>query len=166
MNGTESRSMLKQISGFLYRLLRAACALFLAIMVTTVFYQVLARYWLEVATPWAEEVAVYCFIWSVLLGTALGVRDNSHLVCEFLPASLPRPLDRSLDAFAFVMAAVTGIVFLWFGADYARLGMTRLSYSMGFPMFYIYVSMPIAGASMLLFLVERLHTLWKDGSGR
>ena len=146
--------------------LEIVCSILLTVMVTTIFIQVLARYVFLASTPWSEEIAVYCFIWVVLLGTSLGVRSHSHLVADVLPDDLPAAVEKTVVALSLSLVTIVAIVFLWYGAEYARLGVTRLSFSMGFPMVYIYVGMPIAGAAMLLFLAERFHLLFTDGLAR
>ncbi len=153
-------SILKRVNDGVDRFLTVVCAVLLTVMVATIFVQVLARYVFLASTPWSEEIAVYCFIWVVLLGTSLGVRDNEHLVADLLPETLGRFGDLALATFGHGMVTIVAAVFLWYGLDYAILGLTRLSFSMGFPMFYIYISLPITGAAMLLFLIERYHALW------
>lgn len=160
MPPTSPWSILKGLNNRLDRVLTVVCAVLLTIMVVTIFVQVLARYVFLASTPWSEEIAVYCFIWVVFLGTGLGVRDHAHLVADLLPETLGPFWDRALMAFSLGMVTVIALVFLWFGLDYAILALTRLSVSMGFPMFYIYISLPITGAVMLLFLMERAHALW------
>ena len=142
------------------------CSILLTVMVTTIFVQVLARYVFLASTPWSEEIAVYCFIWVVLLGTSLGVRSHGHLVADVLPDDLPASVEKAIVALSLALVTVVALVFLWYGADYARLGITRLSFSMGFPMVYIYAGLPIAGAAMLLFLLERFHVLFASGRVR
>ena len=153
-------AVVKLVNDRLYQVLTVVCAILLTVMVATVFVQVLARYVFLASTPWSEEVAVYCFIWVVLLGTSLGVRDHGHLVADLLPETMGPLWDKVLAAFGYLMVTATGVIFLWYGLEYAVLGLTRQSISMGFPMFYLYVSMPVTGAAMLLFLIERWHGLW------
>ncbi len=155
-----SRGLLRRFNDLIYRTFTVVCAVMLTVMVLTIFMQVLARYVFLASTPWSEEIAVYCFIWVVLLGTSLGVRDHSHLVADVFPDNLGPLWDLALTALSHALVMVVALVFLWYGADYARLGLTRLSFSMGFPMFYIYVVLPISGAAMVLFLLERFHALF------
>ena len=157
---------LRRLNDLVDLVLEIVCSILLTVMVTTIFVQVLARYVFLASTPWSEEIAVYCFIWVVLLGTSLGVRSHSHLVADVLPDNLPVPVEKALVALSLSLVTIVAVVFLWYGADYARLGVTRLSFSMGFPMVYIYAGMPIAGAAMLLFLAERFHILFASGPGR
>ena len=165
MPPTSPWSILKGLNNRLDRVLTVVCAVLLTVMVVTIFVQVLARYVFLASTPWSEEVAVYCFIWVVFLGTGLGVRDHAHLVADLLPENLGPFWEKALMAFSLGMVTVIALVFLWYGLDYAILGLTRLSVSMGFPMFYIYISLPTTGAVMLLFLIERAHALWSGDAG-
>jgi TRAP-type C4-dicarboxylate transport system permease small subunit len=160
MSQTSPWSILKGLNDALDRVLAVVCAVLLTVMVATIFVQVLARYVFLASTPWSEEIAVYCFIWVVFLGTGLGVRDHAHLVADLLPETIGPFWDKALMVFSHGMVTVVALVFLWYGLDYAILGLTRLSFSMGFPMFYIYISLPITGTVMLLFLIERYHALW------
>ena len=160
MSQTSPWSILKGLNDALDRVLAVVCAVLLTVMVATIFVQVLARYVFLASTPWSEEIAVYCFIWVVFLGTSLGVRDHAHLVADLMPDNLDPFWDKALITFSYGMVTVIALVFLWYGLEYALLGLTRLSFSMGFPMFYIYISLPITGAAMLLFLIERYHALW------
>ena len=167
--GTDTRTQwagLRRLNDLVDTVLEIVCSILLTVMVTTIFVQVLARYVFLASTPWSEEIAVYCFIWVVLLGTSLGVRSHGHLVADVLPDDLPASIEKALVALSLGLVTVVALVFLWYGADYARLGITRLSFSMGFPMVYIYAGMPIAGAAMLLFLVERFHLLFASGRVR
>ena len=166
MNARTHLVPLRRLNDLVYLTFEIACATLLTVLIVTIFVQVLARYVFLASTPWSEEIAVYCFIWVVLFGTSIGVRDHSHLVADVLPENLPATLDKGLTALSQSLITVAALVFLWYGADYARLGITRLSFSMGFPMVYIYIAMPISGGAMLLFLVERFHILFAGRPAR
>ena len=151
---------LKILNDKAYRVITIVCAILLTVMITTIFVQVLARYVFLASTPWSEEIAVYCFIWVVLLGTSLGVRDHAHLVADLLPPTMGKFWDKFFLTLSYSMVTLTALIFVRYGLDYALLGLTRLSFSMGFPMFYVYVSLPITGTLMLLFLAEHYRNLW------
>ena len=153
-------SALVRVNDFVERALTVLCAVFLVSVVATVFFQVVGRYVLQTSTPWSEETAVYSFIWMVLFGTAIGVREHSHLVADILPESMGPFLDKLVPTLTYAVVFVLAIAFVRYGSEYALLGRTRFSDTMGFPMVIVYVSLPIAGAAMLLFLIERLVATW------
>ena len=149
------RSILVRVNEVIYGFLRIVCATLFAVMLVAVSVQVFGRYVLLASTPWAEEVSVYCLIWFVLLGASMAVRDNAHFVSDILPPSLPGVVDKSLAALTNALYLATAVIFIWYGFQYAVLGLGKFSFSMGFPMIYIFMSMPVTGAIMLVFLVER-----------
>ena len=153
-------SVFTGLNDILYTVIKIFCAVFLTGLIVTVFIQVFGRYVLRTSTPWSEETAIYCFIWMVLMGSALGVRDHSHLVADLLPESMGPFLDKLVLSFTHVTTAILAVVFAWFGYEYAILSLTRYSDTMGFPMFYINVSVPVSGVAMLLFVAERLIDTW------
>ena len=172
MQGHIAWRILVKVNDLVYKVLTVFCAVFLAAMMVTVFYQVLGRFVLQASTPWSEETAVYSFIWMVLFGSALGVRDHSHLVADLLPETMGPLLDKLVPTVTYAVTFVLALAFVRYGSEYALLGRTRYSDTMAFPMIIVYVSLPISGVAMILFLIERTIITWtglelpgSDGSG-
>ena len=160
MLGRTAWWILTKVNDLVYKVLTFLCAVFLAAVVATVFYQVLGRYVLHAATPWSEETAVYSFIWMVLFGSALGVRDHSHLVADVLPETMGPFMDKLIPTITYVVTLALALAFVRYGGEYALLGRTRYSDTMAFPMIIVYVSLPISGVAMFLFLIERVIVTW------
>ncbi|MDP7666632.1 MAG: TRAP transporter small permease [Rhodospirillales bacterium] len=152
--------ILVKVNDLVYKVLTVFCAVFLAAMLVTVFYQVLGRFVLQASTPWAEETAVFSFIWMVLFGSALGVRDHSHLVADLLPESMGPFIDKLIPTITYAVTFTLALAFVIYGGEYALLGRTRVSETMGFRMIFVYVSLPISGVAMILFLIERTIITW------
>jgi TRAP-type C4-dicarboxylate transport system permease small subunit len=138
------------------RICRVACAVFLTLLVVTVFAQVLTRYVFLAPLVWAEELAVFCFGWVVMLGIALGTREHAHLVCDFLPRGAGRRLDAITEVVASLSLVIAGAVFVVYGSQFAVLGLRRYSYATGIPMTSLYVAMPVSGLLTLFFIGEEL----------
>jgi TRAP-type C4-dicarboxylate transport system permease small subunit len=122
----------------------------------TVFAQVLTRYVFLAPLVWAEELAVFCFSWVVMLGIALGARERAHLVCDFLPRGANRRLDAVTGMVAALAVLVAAVVFVVYGAQFAVLGLRRYSFATGLPMTGLYVAMPVSGLLMLVFVANQL----------
>lgn len=60
------------------------CTAFAAIMLISLFLQVVSRYVFNMAFSWTEEVAVICFIMSVYFGAAYAVKVRAHIKIEIL----------------------------------------------------------------------------------
>ena len=66
-----------------------------------VFYQFFTRYVLQDSAAWTEEIARYLLIVVVFIGSAMGVRRNTHIHVEFvyryLPAGVGRVMSTCVD---------------------------------------------------------------------
>ena len=59
--------------------LRAALALLMGLLILPVALQVASRYIAPLPHfIWTEEVARFCFIWIVMIGATVAVRDEAH----------------------------------------------------------------------------------------
>ena len=143
MPGHTAWWILVKVNDLVYKVLTVFCAVFLAAMLVTVFYQVLGRFVLQASTPWAEETAVFSFIWMVLFGSAMG---------PFI--------DKLIPTITYAVTFTLALAFVIYGGEYALLGRTRVSETMGFRMIFVYVSLPISGVAMILFLIERTIITW------
>ena len=76
--------MRKFLDGY-YRLLNVLLGASVAILVVPVTLQMIARYRLIPAWIWTEEMARFLFIWMVMLGAMIGVRDGSHFDVDVWP---------------------------------------------------------------------------------
>ena len=154
------------VNDLIYRVFMFVAAIAVTLIVVSVFYQVFGRYVLEISTPWPEETAIFCLVWGAILGMALGVRDHSHLVADLLPENLGPLLDKLLPTLTHLVHLIIAIVFIRWGSSYAEMGLTRDSMTLGYTMFYMYVSVPICGVAMLLFVTERFIDLWWPTEGK
>lgn len=66
------------------------------VMALLVFLQFFSRYVLNDSYAWTEELAVYCLIGVVFIGSAMCVRACRHIQVDFLYRYLPRPVGRAL----------------------------------------------------------------------
>ena len=151
---------LKSFNDVASKVATGICAIFLVIVVLSVDGQVFSRYVLLSPLIWTEEASIFALSWVVLLGTSVGVRNGSHLVCDLLPSELPPVLATSLALFGHAMIAIVAVVFIWYGYQFSVLGLSRFSFSTGWPMVYLYAAMPVAGVMTLLFLIERIAVDW------
>ena len=166
MPGGFAWTALVRFNGVLYRVFAALCALATFVVVVSVIYQVVARYFgihikiLFGGAPWSEEMAIFSFIWAVVLGNALGVRDHSHLVADVLPETMGPPADKIIASLTHLADLILGVVFLVWGYRYADQAWFRYSDVLSIPMFYMFVSLPVTAVGILSFMLERTVHTW------
>ena len=155
-----------RFNGFVYRSFELLAALAILIVVVAIIYQVVGRYFglefkfLFGGAPWSEDVALFSFVWACMLGNALAVRDESHLVADVLPETLGRTGDRLMASLSYLVHLILGVVFLIWGYSYAEQGWLRYSEVLSYPMFYMFVALPLSGVAILTFVVERFIVTW------
>lgn len=149
-----------RILDLLYRALQRLITVLMILLLVPVCLQILSRFTdLVPRYIWTEEVARFCFIWIIMLGSMIAVRDDSHFDLEVLPqakSARGRAMWRLVRHGAMLLVALT---FVWFGYAFAMFGWSQQSELTGLNMVAIHVAWPLAGVAYVLFLGEKL---WQD----
>lgn len=124
-----------------------------AVFICAIIYQVFARSMLAWSVRWTDEVSLMCFVWSIFLGAAVALRRGMHYVIDILPSTMVNA-SNGLRLFGTLACIPLIYVLVVYGQIFADLGWRQSSIALEMSLFYIRVSMPIAGAAMALFLVE------------
>ena len=148
--------MRRLLDGY-YRLLKLLLTVLMGALVVPVAMQILSRYVDFVPRYiWTEEIARFCFVWIILIGSMIAVRDWSHFDLDLLPRSANPAVELSLTLVTYAAVLTVALTFLWYGWDFAILGSRQQSEISGLPMLSIYIAWPVAGATWLLFIAERV----------
>jgi len=146
--------MRKLIDGY-YRLLNALLVVTVAILVVPVAIQILSRHtpWVP-SWIWTEEMARFLFIWMIMIGAMVGIRDGAHFDVDLWP-ELPPRANALLRVVADVFVLVMALVFIWYGIRFVQFGWDQTSELAELPMTWIFISWPLAGFTWVVFLGER-----------
>jgi TRAP-type transport system small permease protein len=126
-----------------------------AILIIPVLLQIFSRYVGFIPRYiWTEELARFCFVWMIMIGAMIGVRENSHFDVDLFPVLKPK-INAVVRLVSHVAMLLFAIVFLYFGYQFAMFGANQSSELAELPMWLIFIAWPIAGAFWLLFLVEK-----------
>lgn len=142
------------LSGY-YRLLQILLTILMAGLLVPVTLQILSRYTgLIPRYIWTEEIARFCFIWIVMIGAMIAVRDGSHFDVDILP-KLRRRADAVLRLVTHLAMLAVALIFVTYGYQFAKFGSIQTSEIAGLPMLSIYIAWPLAGLTWLAFLGEK-----------
>jgi TRAP-type C4-dicarboxylate transport system permease small subunit len=144
---------LDALSSGIERVLDAALAAMLLLLILTICYQVFGRYVLNHAPRWSEELARFLMVWITLVGSAAVLRQNGHITVSVLVEALPPRARAVLLAVRDVAVLVTVYVFVAYGLDFALLFGRQLSPAFEVPMTVPYAAMPIGGVLIGLMVV-------------
>jgi len=151
--------VLRTITLWYGRLLAWLLAASVAILVIPVSLQIFSRYTALIPSYiWTEEMARFFFIWSIMIGAMVGIREGTHFVVDLWPP-LPARAQAALRLVASAFVLLFAFVFLWWGIDFTRFALNRISELAELPLWMIHLPWPLAGATWMLFQGEQA---WHD----
>ena len=126
----------------------------IGLMTLVIIVQVFFRYVLNNALPWSEEVARYMMIWMVFLVAPIAYRRGLNVAIEIFPG-LFSPRWRAALMVVINVLVIAALVRLLMESPGVLDRATRITaQTIPIEMVYIYVSMPIGLAAMVLAGVE------------
>ena len=146
---------MKRFLDALHRLLVALLVASVGILVVPVTLQIVSRYTQLIPSYiWTEELSRFLFIWMVMLGAMVGVREGTHFEVDLWPELRPRP-KAMLAIVSQLFVLVFAVVFVWWGIEFVRFGWDQSSELAELPMPFIFIAWPIAGLVWIVFLGEQ-----------
>ena len=108
---------------------------------------------------WTEEAARFCFVWMIMIGSVIAVRQGTHFEVDLLPNPKTQRTRGWMQLIVHLLMGAMALAFFIYGIGFAESGARQRSEMSGINMLAIYISFPLAGFSWLLFLIERM---WAD----
>ena len=157
--------MKKFISGY-YRFLQILLASLMGLLMIPVGLQIFARYiGLIPRYIWTEEMARFCFIWIILIGSMIAVRNGTHFSVDLLPQAKTNKGKAFANIFVDFIVFLVALIFIVWGWPLVKFGLLQESEMAELPMVLIYSAWPLAGITWVLFLWEKLVDnikLWRS----
>ena len=137
--------------------------LFIALVIT-VFLQVVSRYIFHNPLMWSEEVARFLLFWVALMGASLSVKTKRHFTIDFFtPEKIQnRTIKRIFQIIPHLCIMLFALVMIIVGYQYCQMGRFRVGPSSNINMRYIYMAIPIAGVTMMVYSLYHLIQLVKN----
>src|SRR4026207_1086458 len=110
-----------------------------AILIVPVTLQIIARYTALIPSwIWTEEASRFLFIWMVMLGAMIGIREGTHFEVDVWPELNPKA--NALLKFVWVvLVLVFALVFVWWGIGFTQFGWNQTSEIADLPMWMIFI---------------------------
>ena len=151
-----------------HKLLSVLLCISVLVLVFPVTLQIVSRFTeLIPSYIWTEEMARFLFVWMIMIGSMVGVRESSHFEVDVWPLLSPRPA-ALLKIATSVFVLGFALVFIWGGWLFTRFAWNRVSELAELPLWMIHGAFPLAGLTWLLFqgeqLVDALRTVFGRGT--
>ena len=147
---------MSKLTGAYCRLLNVLLVVSVGALLLPVTLQMISRLTgLIPAWIWTEEMARFLFIWMVMLGAMIGVREGTHFEVDVWPEMKPRA-NAALGLVSMIFVLITALIFVYYGVKFVQFGWNQTSELADLPMAWIFVAWPLTGATWLLFGIPRL----------
>ena len=124
------------------------------ILVVPVSLQIISRY-TQLIPPyiWTEELSRFLFIWMVMLGAMIGIKEGTHFEVDVWP-ELGQRANAALKIVSHLFVLIFALVFVYWGIKFVQFGWYQESELAELPMPFIFLAWPLTGATWLVFLGE------------
>ena len=145
---------MKTIIDLYYKALNWLLVGTVAILIVPVTLQIVSRYTALIPSYiWTEELSRFMFIWMIMLGAMIAVRDGTHLDVDLWPDLTPKAYAVT-HIIASLFVLIFALVFVYWGFKFLQFGWNQDSELAELPMIYIFAAWPISGLTWLVFLGE------------
>ncbi|MCB1758000.1 MAG: TRAP transporter small permease [Gammaproteobacteria bacterium] len=132
------------------------CRLFLATFVSLLFIQIISREFFDYSLPWGEEFATYLFVWFAYFGASHAAKMGAHNRVTFQFKPFP-PIVATISEFiADLIWIAFNLYFTYLSYDFVfnKMNLFWKSQTMGVPMKYFYMILPIAFFLMTVRVIQ------------
>jgi len=152
-----ARSLWRRFTAAYHRLLDILLALSIAILIIPVSMQIFSRFTHIIPHfIWTEEMARFLFIWAIMLGAMIGVRESTHLEVDVWGLLSPRA-DAVLKLFLRLAILALALTFLLAGWEFTEFAWNRISELAELPLWLIHMAWPLTGLTWIIFLGEQTY---------
>ena len=145
-----------RVSEAWYRVLSVLMVGALVVLIIPVTLQIFSRHTSLVPTYiWTEEMARLMFIWLIMLGAMVGMRERLHFVVDVWP-ELSQRANAVVELVAGVATLLFALVFVWAGWEFTEFALYRISELAELPLWTIHIAWPVLGVTWVLFQGEHM----------
>ena len=132
------------------------------VMMVTIMYDVIARYFFRSPTLWATELNIYILCGYILLGGGATLAENGHVRVDLFWSILSDRKKALVDVATSGLFMAFCVALTWKGCEMAYRAFmdgSTSSEAMGWPLFPSQIMVPLGG---LLLGLQGLAKLWRD----
>lgn len=146
----------RMIFKFLDNIESYICRTLLAAFVTILFAQIISRQIFNYSFSWSEELSVYMFVWFVFFGASYAAKLAAHNRVTFHYKFMPEKLATTLEVMSDVIWIGFNCYFVYLSYYFVfyKMNLFWKSQTLGIPMKYIYVILPIAFSLMTIRIIQ------------
>ena len=148
---------MQKLDHVLGKLLQFITTISLSITVLITLLQVLFRYLFKSPLSWSQEVLMISFVYSILFGAALAIKNKEHLTVDLFD-NLSAIKEKILVTVEFIITGTVILTLLYFGWELVRANLASGQIVGILPLkkAYVYLAIPISALFMLYFHIRKV----------
>jgi C4-dicarboxylate transporter DctQ subunit len=147
------------------KLIRWLTIFFLSILTVMVPIEVCLRYLFGKSLYITEEFTRYLMVWVVFLASSLAVREDTHISIGILVNRFSGRTRSWLNLIAQVLLLIFLVFLIIEGIIALGFQMDQIIPSLGLPIFWFYLAIPVGSFLMILNLLPKMWESLKGVSG-
>jgi TRAP-type C4-dicarboxylate transport system permease small subunit len=140
----------------LSRLVEGLIILGATVIVAMVTTEVILRYVFSHSLIFTEELSRYLMVWIVFLGSALAIRDGSHIRISILVNRLSPRLQQLMQLAAYCLILIFLLVITIEGLKILPRQLYQMCITIDISLFYFYLAIPVGSILMIIFLLPAI----------
>ena len=137
-------------------LFRPIIATLYLIMIAITFSQVIFRYLLDSALPWAGELAIFFFIWIIFLGASIALIKGVHIGVDIFTNFLNKKFKKiNLVLINFIIIIFCSLI-IYGSIPLIIDNFSQRSPALEIRLSYVYACIPISMISMIFISIKKI----------
>lgn len=128
--------------------------MFIVIMVSAVFLQVVSRALFSYSFAWTDELVRYMMIWVIFLGIGICFKYREHISIDLLFNRLSFPLQKALQVIIALLCMFFALLLIVKGLELSGKTMVNKTLSLQIPMGYVFYVIPASGVLIILNVMD------------
>ena len=137
----------------LSRLVESLVILIAGLIVVIVTAEVTLRYLFSHSMIFTEELSRYLMVWIVFLGSALAIRDGSHIRIQILVNRLGPRMQQTVKLAAQALMIAFLIFITVEGLKILPRQLQQACITIDISLFYFYLAIPVGSVLMIIFIL-------------
>ncbi len=146
---------MKKVSDFLSKMISGFLFVFIIVLTAITFLQVLSRFVFRIPIVWSEEVVRMSFVWIIFLGSAIAVKEGTHLTLDMIASAFNERWRHIIRMILLGLIFIAAGIICYAGFNYVIRNIGKTTVTMPIPANVFYISAPISGLLMMFFVIEQ-----------
>lgn len=142
--------------GYIEKTLEIMVMLSFFMLISVVFLQVFARFFLPKAPSWTEELSRFLFIYSIMTAAPLALKRKEFVRVDIILIKLNKKVQEVLEVITYILLNIFFLIIAYEGYTFGALGLRQTSPAMGIPMYLSYGTICYSGVFLLIYGLQIL----------